>query len=127
MRFQAAQWLLPLSVCIHNAEEAIRMPAFWQQLHWNPPVSRRHLWLAMLALDLLAVLLTYFAVKHGRHSVTGHLYMGFVFVLLLNVMWHVGVMIWYGTYATGVVTAVIFNLPLTVYLLRRAGRERENG
>ena len=94
------------------------MPPFWQQRHWNIPVSQSRLWLAMLALDLLAVLITYFAVKRGRHSVAGHLYVGFVFVLLLNVVWHVAVTIWYRTYAPGVVTAVLLNLPLSIYLLR---------
>ena len=123
MKFNQAQWLFPLAITIHNAEEAIWLPVFWQRRQWQVPVSANQFWVATLALDVLAFLITYLAVKHGKRSTAANFYSGFVFVVLLNVVWHLGVAIWYRTYAPGVVTAVALNLPLTIYLLRRAVRE----
>jgi hypothetical protein len=120
MRFPHALWLFPLFLSIHNGEEAIWMPQFWQRRLWNVPLSQSQLWLMMIVLDALAVLVTYFAVKCGKQSWAAYLYAGFVFVILLNVFWHVAVAIWYRAYAPGVVTAVVFNFPSTIYLLRKA-------
>ena len=45
--------------------------------------------------------------------------------VLLNVVWHVAAaVVLFGGYAPGVATAVLLNLPFSIYLLRRAGRQR---
>lgn len=123
LAFNHAQWFFPLALTLHNAEEAIWLPGFWQRRQWQAPVSPGQFWAATLALDGLAFLITYLAVKHGERSVPAYLYSGFLSVVLLNVVWHLGVVVWYRAYAPGVVTAVVLNLPLTIYLLRRALRE----
>ena len=124
MHFPRTLWLFPLLLGIHNAEEAIGMLTFWRKQHWDVPLSQSQLWFMMFMLDGLAVMVTYFALKHGKQSFAAYLYAGFVFVILLNVFWHVSVAIWYRGYAPGVITAVIFNFPLTIYLLRKTLMER---
>jgi hypothetical protein len=44
--------------------------------------------------------------------------------VLLNVVWHAAAaVVLFGGYAPGVVTAVLLNLPFSVYLLGRSARE----
>ncbi len=49
---------------------------------------------------------------------------GFVFAILLNVIYHVAATLGRRQYAPGVVTAVLINLPVMWYLLLRVFRER---
>ena len=45
--------------------------------------------------------------------------------VLLNVVWHAAAaVVLFGGYAPGVVSALVLNLPFSIYLLRRAARER---
>jgi hypothetical protein len=45
--------------------------------------------------------------------------------VLLNVLWHVSAaMVVFDGYSPGLVTALLINLPFSVYLLGRAARER---
>ncbi len=124
MSFARVQWLFPIALIIHNLEEAVWMPWFWQERGWHVSVSATGFWLATVAVDVVGGLITYFAVTHGRKSIAAYAYCGFTLLILLNAFWHIGVALQYGTYAPGVVTAVVINLPLTAYLLQRAVREK---
>ena len=45
--------------------------------------------------------------------------------MLLNVLWHVATAaLVFNGYAPGLLTAILINLPFSVYLLRRAASER---
>jgi hypothetical protein len=59
-----------------------------------------------------------------EHGVGVYLLLGLQVVMLLNVLAHVTIAVIAGGYAPGIVTAVLINLPFSLYLLRRALRER---
>ncbi len=124
MSFARVQWLFPIGLIIHNLEEAVWMPWFWQERGWHTPVSANGFWLATVVIDFAALLSTHFAVKHGKQSRAAYVYCAFALLIFLNVFWHIGVALYYETYAPGVVTAVVINFPLTTYLLRRAVHEK---
>ncbi|HEX6749983.1 MAG TPA: HXXEE domain-containing protein [Longimicrobium sp.] len=44
-------------------------------------------------------------------------------IVLVNVAWHAAAAVFLRGYAPGLVTAIAFNLPFSIYLLRRAYRE----
>lgn len=124
MTFARVQWLFPIAVSIHNLEEAVWMPWFWRSRGWHVPVSANGFWLATVLIDLVAFLSTYFAVRYGKQSQAVYIYCAFALLIFLNVFWHIGVALYYRTYAPGVVTAGLINLPLTAYLLQRAASEQ---
>ena len=124
-QFENVQWLLPIALTIHNLEEAIWLPPWSQSAGvWHPPVGAGEFRFALVVLTVGVYGITYASVTGGKESVGVYLLAGTAFVLLGNVVVpHVAATVLLRRYAPGVVTAVALNLPLTLYLLRRAFRE----
>ena len=123
--FEDVQWLLPIALTIHNLEEAIWRPA-WSRTAgvWHPAVGAGEFRFAIVVLTAGVYGITYASVTGGKESVGVYLLAGTASVLLGNVVVpHVAATLLLRRYAPGVVTAVALNLPLTLYLLRRAFRE----
>ncbi len=123
IRFPRAQWLFPIAVSLHNLEESIWMPAFWQahDIHFWPSAALFRTVAAALA--LLAFLITFWSVRSGKRSAGTYAFALFALILALNAFWHLGVTLWFRGYTPGVATALALNLPVTLYLLWRAIRE----
>ena len=70
MSFQRMQWLFPIAVALHNAEEAIWFPAWWLRhsgeipRHPSPEVARY----ALAALTLAAFVVTYLSARKGNYG-----------------------------------------------------------
>lgn len=128
MNYGKLQWLFPIAVALHNGEEAIWMPS-WTVRHaaalpLHPPPADE-IRIALLLLTLAAFGVTYLSVKRGPESLWAYLTFGSIAAVLINVLVpHVPATVFFRTYAPGVATAVIVNLPLMTYLLVRAVRER---
>jgi hypothetical protein len=118
-------WLFPLVTTIHNAEEAAWLPAWSQQAgRFHPVVGAAEFRFAVTVLTLLAFLVTFFASRRGGSwlAVAGSYWIA----MLLNVFFpHLLASIVERGYTPGVVTAVVLNLPVDLYLLRRALTEGE--
>jgi hypothetical protein len=70
-------------------------------------------------------LIAWFANPERERAEAGiFLLLGVQVMMLVNVFAHTGMAILIGGYAPGVVTAIAINLPFSIYLLRRAIRER---
>jgi hypothetical protein len=123
LSFERAQWAFPLAVSLHNLEEAVWLPGFWQNRSWHLPISTAEFRIATGLVATLAYLLTYLSVRGGKKSVGAYMMAGFSATMFLNAIWHVAATAYVQTYAPGVVTAVLLILPVTIYLLRRALRE----
>jgi Sec-independent protein secretion pathway component TatC len=126
MPFQRLQWLFPVAVTLHNGEEAIWMPGFdarhAAQLPVQPPAAK--IWAALLMLTVAAFVVTYLSVRRGKQSVWAYLTFGYIVAMLANVLVpHVPAALFFHSYAPGVVTAVLINLPLMSWLSWRAVRE----
>lgn len=125
MRFEAALWLFPVAVTVHNLEEAIWLPAWSQHAGiWNRPHGAGEFRMAAALLALATYFLVIWSNRSGKQSLATYITAGFLFAMLLNVAYHVAATLGLRRYAPGVVTALLIILPVTLYLLRRAIREQ---
>lgn len=128
MRFEKLQWLFPIAVAIHNAEEAIWMPGWWAslagQLPLHPP-SATEFRSVLFMLTAAAVVVTSLSERNGPGSLWSYLLFGSIIAVLANVFIpHVPATLVFHSYAPGVVTAVVINLPVMSFLALQAVRER---
>ena len=128
MDFPRLQWLFPIAVTLHNAEEAIWMPG-WAANHLEDVVGRppgaTEIRAALVVLAVAAFVATYLSVRRGPESVWAYLTFGYIIAMLANVFVpHVPAAIVFRGYAPGVVTAVLINLPVMSLLAVRMVRER---
>ncbi len=124
--FRKAVWLLAVSETIHNLEEAIRLP-LWSATAgvWHPPVEPFQFRFAVAVVTLVFVAVIAWYSKKGA-TYGKYLMGGSLIVILFNVFIpHLGASLFLMSYTPGVLSALLLNLPLSVWLLRRGLRERE--
>jgi hypothetical protein len=134
MRSRSVVWLVPIFLAIHNAEEALffprylpfvlyRLPAAWQAL--IAPLTTGQVGAALGVVTAVAFVVAWWSHERPDSSIALWLVLLIQATVLLNVVWHAAAaVVLFGGYAPGVVTAVLLNLPFSIYLLRRATRER---
>ena len=125
-------WLVPVIITVHNLEEALFMPAFLQARNSSipdflrgliPPITYRQFLIALLVFTAMPYVIPLLGHLDRERSAGVYLLLGLQVVMLYNVLAHVMMAAVMGGYAPGVVTAVVFNLVFSVYLLRRAFAE----
>ncbi|MDB4974448.1 MAG: hypothetical protein JWN48_2789 [Myxococcaceae bacterium] len=119
-----AIWAFPLALTLHNLEEALTLPDWSKTAGFlHPPVGRLEFGFAVSLVTLAGYLVTYAASRHGGRWLV--LAAASWVLLLLNVLFPhlLGALLDHG-YSPGVLTAVLLNVPVNTYLLRRALRER---
>jgi hypothetical protein len=127
MTFRKLQWLFPIAVTLHNAEEAIWMPR-WSaghaaQLPVHPPGAAEII-AALVVFTAAAFAVTYLSARRGPESIWAYLTFGYIVAMLANVFVpHVPAAIVFRGYAPGLVTAVLINLPVMGILVNRMLRE----
>ena len=125
--FQKTQWLFPIAVTLHSAEEAFSMPKWVavhsSQLPVHPGAAR--IWRGLLLLTLAAFAVTSLSARKGKGSLWAYLLFGYAVAMLVNVLLpHIPATLVFGEYTPGVVTAVLMNLPIMSILLFQAVREQ---
>jgi len=121
MTFRKLQWLFPIAVTLHNAEEAIWMPR-WSAGHAaqfpvHPPGAAEII-AALVVFTAAAFAVTYLSTRRGPESIWAYLTFGYIVAMLANVFVpHVPAAIVFHGYAPGLVTAVLINLPVMSILL----------
>src|SRR5262245_41447448 len=127
-------WLVPCFLALHNAEEALffppyiplvlsRLPRGWQAL--AAPLTTGQVWSALAVVTASAFAVAWWADRDPESPLATWLLLLIQATVFLNAVWHVAVaLVLFDGYAPGVVTAVLINLPFSVYLLRRAAAER---
>jgi hypothetical protein len=130
-------WLVPLLLAIHNAEEALlfprylplvlgRLPEGWRAL--AGAVTLGQVGTALALVTLIPLLLAVWAFRRPDSDVPVWLLLLVQATVLLNVLWHVATaVVVFNGYAPGLLTALLINLPFSIYLFRRAARERWMG
>jgi hypothetical protein len=125
MRFEKVMWMSPIALTLHNLEEAVWLPAWSQHAgSWESPVGPTEFRVAAAELAIVACGVTYWSTRTGKEAVGTYVMVGFMFAILLNVIYHVAANLALREYAPGVVTAVLINMPVMGYLLWRAFQER---
>lgn len=134
MRGRRVLWLVPLLLALHNAEEAVffprylpfvlaRLPAAWRAV--AGPVTSGQVWLALAIVTAGALGLAVWAQRRPGSATALWLLLLLQATVLLNVLWHTAAaVVLFRGYAPGLVTALLLNLPFSLYLLARAVRER---
>ena len=128
MTFRKLQWLFPIAVTLHNAEEAIWMPGWRAPLLGDvvgrPPGSAE-IRAALVVFTLAAFAVTYLSARRGPESIWAYLTFGYIVAMLANVFVpHVPAAVVFRGYAPGVATAVLINFPVMSILAIRMLRER---
>ena len=133
MSRKALLWFVPLFITIHNLEEALFMPAFLQTRNSSipaslrsliPPITYRQFLIALIAMTAMPYIIAWLGDLDRAGSRGLYLLLGLQVVMLYNVFAHVLMAAVMGGYAPGVVTALSINLPFSLYLVRRAVKER---
>jgi Protein of unknown function with HXXEE motif len=119
LNLQQALWSVPLCLSLHNLEEALGIgklvPLLRQMLPWFRLSTRQFLWL--LALVTLAVwAIAVLAAPPERLAIL----VGVQAALLVNALVpHIVLSMRLRRYTPGGATAVLLNLPVSLYLLHR--------
>ena len=115
-------WLFLAAIALHNLEEAIWLPSWSKHAgKWHRPVSPSAFRFAVAVLTLLALIVTFWAVATGPRSVGSYLLTGYALGMLVNVVFpHMLVSVALRRYMPGLATALLLNLPITIFLLRSA-------
>ncbi len=125
MSFQNLQWLFPIVITLHNAEEAVWLPGWSQHAgRWHAPVAPGVFRFAVIVFTALAFALTWLSARSGKQTVWSYLIFGYMVAMLANALVpHIAVIIAMRQYMPGVATAALLNLPALALLLILALRE----
>lgn len=130
MSRRALLWLVPILLTLHNLEEAISMPAFIGRRNASvpgamreiiPPVTYRQFLIALVIITIIPYLV---ALLWLSRDWAAYLLLCFQVVMLINVFAHLLMALFLRGYAPGLVTALLINLPFSLYLLGRALAEK---
>jgi hypothetical protein len=114
-------WGIPLFFAVHNAEEAPQM-ARWSRsmsLKWMLTVSTLQFVVAVVLLTALVLGLTALAADAPPGSAGVYVLTGVQAIIFVNAFGHFGLALYMRRYNPGLVTALLFNLPFSLYLFRR--------
>lgn len=125
MSFGNLQWLFPIVVTLHNAEEAIWLPGWSKRAAlWRTPVAPGVFRFAVVVLTGLAFAITWLSAESSKQTVWTYLVFGCMVVTLANVLIpHIALTVAHRSYMPGVATAVILNLPVLSLLVVMALKE----
>lgn len=119
-------WLFAFGVVVHNAEEALFLPA-WSALagRWHAPVGATPFRFAVAVLSAAVLLAAWLASAGGPQSFGAYFLTGYALAMVLNVLVpHLAATVALRSYAPGTATAALLNLPLGGWLVYRSLAER---
>lgn len=119
-------WLVPVFLTLHNMEEAPFMEKWSKRLpvKIHPVVSTRQFVVAVTVLTIAAFCLTYIGLEWLPVPLGYQLILGVQAILFVNAFIpHLATTIRFRLYSPGVLTALLLNVPLSVYLFQRAMAE----
>jgi hypothetical protein len=124
IHYKRVIWILAITETLHNIEEAIWLPS-WSQTAgtWHPSVTAFEFRFAVTAITILFFIIIYYFSKYDT-KLAKYLMGGALVMILINVfMPHLLATIFLSHYAPGIISGILFNVPATLYLLRRGMRE----
>jgi hypothetical protein len=125
MSFRKLQWLFPLVVTIHNAEESLWLPAWARHTSWWPMLVAPKVFLfAASVLTLLAFAVTYLSFRTGPQTACSYITVGYMVAMLANALPHVSASLLTRSYMPGLATALVLNVPVLWLLVSLSWRER---
>lgn len=112
-------WLFPIAFAIHNLEEAFWFPTYSKSAgKFHKPVNTFEFVFAVINLTLLSIIITFLLVISSKQSLACYMYFAFNFGMLINVFFpHLAATIVLRKYCPGLLTGILFLVPITVYIL----------
>jgi hypothetical protein len=135
LSYRSVQWLVFAFLALHNLEEGLTMHLYFPRINEllreiAPPTlvsvmpTPAQFYAALVGATLIPLLLVIFATTGTPSQFKSYLVAIVQAQVCLNVLVpHVPAAIMLGGYAPGLATAVLFNLPFSVYFFRRCLRE----
>lgn len=121
MYFRKALWLTPVAMVAHNAEEYPAIVDYANRHGWR--MSRTQMLVAIVLVTLLPFPITAAASRSQKGGFRLILGLALPAALFVNALGHLGQTIFYRDYSPGTATGLGVNVPLAVYLYRRASHE----
>jgi hypothetical protein len=122
---------VPVLLTLHNAEEALFVPRALGEVaaRVSPALAgalptAKQMYVALAVVTIIPWVVWLLGAARRETRIGTRLLLLVQCVILVNAGWHAFTAIVLGGYAPGVATALAFNLPFSIYLLRRAGKER---
>ncbi|MDP1677508.1 MAG: HXXEE domain-containing protein [Bacteroidota bacterium] len=132
--FQKLLWSIPIILFIHNLEEALTMPQ-WMLTHFpmlrttipffeHLQFSVTQLYASLFLVTLIPFLVTFFCLRGERTTEK----ISILLVLQAIIFWnalvpHISGLFVLEMYNPGTITAVLLNVPFSIYLYRRVKQE----
>jgi hypothetical protein len=123
-------WLIPVFLALHNAEEALTFPSYLPYIATRvpvrlPPDAYSRLLVALAVVTAIPFVVAVWAYARPRSRAALWTLLLIQTVVFVNAISHalVAAFVLRG-YGPGLLTALALNLPFSIYLLRRAVRER---
>ncbi|WP_102275285.1 HXXEE domain-containing protein [Cytobacillus massiliigabonensis] len=110
-----------LAITLHNLEEAIWLPQ-WSQLGLfiQKPVTPNEFHFAVIIITSLAYLLSFLYISFPHSNLLKWAFIGFLGSMIFNAIFpHLLAAIFTKTYAPGLVTALLLNIPINTVILYR--------
>ena len=133
MSRRSTLWLIPAFLLLHNTEEALAFQHYLPQIvghisRWGPGIihiSYSQILLALTLATLIPLALVAWAVRRPDQASALWFALLVQVVVLLNVFSHLAAALFVMRgYSPGLLTAMLINLPFSLYLLRRAASEQ---
>lgn len=108
-----------LAITLHNLEEALWLPQ-WSQISssFQKPVTPNEFHFAVLIITALAYLVSFLTLSFPKSKIIKRAYIGFLGSMILNAFFpHLIVTILMKTYAPGLITALLLNVPINTVIL----------
>lgn len=125
MDFITLTWLFVVATAVHNAEEALWLPA-WSRTagRWHGAVGATEFRFAVAVLTVLAAFSAWLAAMQGKESLGTYLVSGYALAMTLNAIFpHFLATFALRRYMPGTATGMFLNLPIGVALLTQAMSE----
>lgn len=110
-----------LAITLHNLEEALWLP-HWSQLDsaFQMPISPNEFHFAVLIITALAYLISFLYLSFPKTIIMKWAFIGFLGSMIINAIFpHLISTILMETYAPGLMTALLLNIPINLVILYR--------
>jgi hypothetical protein len=115
-------WLVPILLTVHNVEEALFIGRWLEntKLPIRLPIRAPQFVAATILLTIGGFIVTVFAVTESQRGFWFYAVAAIQAIMFTNAFLpHIVAALWFRKYQPGVVTAILFNIPFSLYFFQR--------
>ncbi|WP_230739499.1 HXXEE domain-containing protein [Methanooceanicella nereidis] len=129
LSFRQVLWLIPVLFIIHDIEETPTIASYSQALSERlgflniQPFTNEQAIFAMVLLIAIVLALTYMFAGSPKNGIGMIILLSIQCLIFVNAITHILSAIYLMDYTSGLVTAIMINIPFSIYLFNRALKE----